>query len=334
MRTTSAAASAARQPAAAVQVLFEGRLESERAPWDTGNTFAPHVRVEGGRYRMWYGGQGRDGHDRIHYAESDDGLRWDRLGVVLEHPDDNLINDPYLVDDGAGGYVCFYTVAREWIVDVIHRAESADGLTWTPCGEVLGAGAEGEWDALLVGRPSVLPPDDVADGTDGDGDGDGDADGVWRMWFDARPAFPPGLGQGRWPEVPGAGREVGLATSPDGGRTWTKHPANPLIGGQAGSVHVSRYGSRFVMVSESWHGVRLHTSADGVRWDDHGLWVAAGGSDADRYGHVTPYLLYGDDGRPCRLYMGLARSRHWTENLMGAVELDGDELDAIVGATG
>ncbi len=41
-----------------------------------GNVYAPDVHREGDLYRMWYGGQGRDGHDRVLLAESDDGLTW------------------------------------------------------------------------------------------------------------------------------------------------------------------------------------------------------------------------------------------------------------------
>ncbi len=35
---------------------------------------------------MWFGGQGRDGHDRIHLDVSADGAQWEQRGVVLEDP--------------------------------------------------------------------------------------------------------------------------------------------------------------------------------------------------------------------------------------------------------
>src|SRR5688500_2809254 len=55
-------------------VLLRGEGEAEEAaPHGRGNVYAPDVLVEGGVYRMWYGAQGRDGHDRILYAESRDG---------------------------------------------------------------------------------------------------------------------------------------------------------------------------------------------------------------------------------------------------------------------
>ena len=49
---------------------------------------------------MWYGGQGRDGHDRIHLAESDDGVNWVRRGVVLDNGEANHVNDPSVVKVG------------------------------------------------------------------------------------------------------------------------------------------------------------------------------------------------------------------------------------------
>ena len=41
-----------------------------------------------------------DGHDRIHLAESRDGLTWEKRGVVLEDKDANHVNDPSVVRVG------------------------------------------------------------------------------------------------------------------------------------------------------------------------------------------------------------------------------------------
>ena len=62
----------------ALAVVVRGTEESELAPHGKGNVYAPDILIENGTYRMWYGGQGEDGHDRIHYAESRDGLRWEK----------------------------------------------------------------------------------------------------------------------------------------------------------------------------------------------------------------------------------------------------------------
>ena len=66
----------------------------EIAPHGEGNVYAPEVRVEGNVRRIWYGGQGKDGHDRIQLAESTGGGDWVRRGVVLDVGDANHVNDP------------------------------------------------------------------------------------------------------------------------------------------------------------------------------------------------------------------------------------------------
>src|SRR3954463_2377724 len=43
-------------------LLFHGEAVTELAPHGKGNVYAPSVIVEGDRLRMWYGGQGKDGH--------------------------------------------------------------------------------------------------------------------------------------------------------------------------------------------------------------------------------------------------------------------------------
>ena len=135
--------------------ILEGRADSELAPHGEGNVYAPDVLVEGGVYRMWYGGQGRDGHDRINLAESRDGKTWDRKGVILDNGEANHVNDPSVVKVD-GTYYLYYTRAGAGVVDEIALATSRDGIAWERRGIVLKPGREGEWDGLLVGRPSVL----------------------------------------------------------------------------------------------------------------------------------------------------------------------------------
>jgi hypothetical protein len=65
-------------------VLLRGTLDSELGGHGAGNVYAPEIHREGERRRMWYGGQGKDGHDRIHLAESRDGWTWEKRGVILE----------------------------------------------------------------------------------------------------------------------------------------------------------------------------------------------------------------------------------------------------------
>lgn len=73
-------------------VLLTGTGENEIAPHGEGNIYAPSVLIDGHLWKMWYGGQGKYGHDRISYAESTDGRKWNRVGVVLEDKTANHIN--------------------------------------------------------------------------------------------------------------------------------------------------------------------------------------------------------------------------------------------------
>ncbi|MCE2806227.1 MAG: hypothetical protein LW700_13615 [Gemmataceae bacterium] len=51
---------------------------TERAPHRKGNLYAPELVREQGRFFLYYGAQGVDGHDRIHLALSTDGITWKR----------------------------------------------------------------------------------------------------------------------------------------------------------------------------------------------------------------------------------------------------------------
>lgn len=90
------------------RVLLHGEGENELAPHGRGNVYAPDVIKDGKVYRMWYGGQGKDGHDRISYAESTDGREWVRKGVVLRDERANHVNDPSVVEAN-GKYFMYYT---------------------------------------------------------------------------------------------------------------------------------------------------------------------------------------------------------------------------------
>jgi hypothetical protein len=73
----------------------------------------PHVRYEGGRFRMWYvaGGAWTTVDDKpvpvydIRYAESTDGIRWPATGTPVlraQEPSEHGLGRPWLVRDGDG----------------------------------------------------------------------------------------------------------------------------------------------------------------------------------------------------------------------------------------
>ncbi len=280
----------------ALRVVLSGEAGTELAPHGHGNIYAPSIVTEKGLWRMWYGGQGKDGHDRIHYAESTNaGLSWIKRGVAVENGRANHVNDHSVLHVGAKWFM-FYTVAEKGTEDAIALATSTDGLAWEKHGVVLPPGPKGAWDSRLVGRPSVLHED-----------------GAFRMWYDGQP-----LAEDR----PAAGlrgpRGVGLATSQDG-LTWQRHPANPLLRRGEGAVDVARSEDGLVLLHEGTGGTGIAVSSDGITWNDRGRLVELSGTDSDRFGQVTPHLVR--VARGWEVYLGAAGRKTWDGNLIAAVAL-------------
>lgn len=289
------AVAAAHAVAAAPEAVLDPTGDFQAAPHGEGNTYAPEIRFDEGVYRMWYGAQGRDGHDRILLAESPDGLVWETKGVALDHGSANHVNDPSVVKVGDTLFM-YYTRAPVDIRDEIALATSTDGVTWEEQGTVFRPGGEGAWDSLLVGRPSVLHED-----------------GRFRMWYDGRKDLPIGAPAEGVPKSDRSVRAVGYAESTDG-VTWIRPRAEPVFGEDAGGVHVARIGDTLVMTSESREGTHLATSPDGLEWHDRGLLAGLSGGDIDRFGHVTPFLLAEPDG--VTIFAGAARSPTWDRNVI------------------
>lgn len=277
-------------------VLIRGELESELAPHGTGNIYAPEVHRDGGLWRMWYGGQGKDGHDRIHLAESRDGDTWTKRGVVLDCGTANHVNDPTVARVG-GDWWMFYTVAESGELDEIAAATSRDGMQWEKRGVVIRRGEGNAWDSWKVGRPSVLHEG-----------------GVFRMWFDGQPTREAAAVDGVAGRVKRYSRAVGYAESRDG-LTW-KRRAEPVFLEGAGAVAVARDDARLVMVFESHAGTRWTTSPDGLIWEGRGLLNSLSGGDPDRFGQVTPFLWR--DAGGAKLYFGAAARKTWDGNAIAA----------------
>jgi hypothetical protein len=126
---------------------------------------SPWVRLEDGRWRMWYAsGLGWDAAEgraepryNIRYAESSDGVRWDCSGptaIDFRDEDEHAIARPCVLRDGDR--------YRMWFSHRGHRyrigyAESSDGLAWerVPDGPTLAAPGTG-WESDMVEYPVVF----------------------------------------------------------------------------------------------------------------------------------------------------------------------------------
>lgn len=127
-------------------------------------TASPWVLIEDGLWRMWYVSgtewqqrpEGPRHRYRIKYAESPDGVRWDRRGVVCidyASPDEYAFGRPCVVKDG-NLYRMWYSYRGP--AYRMGYAESNDGVSWTRRDDrcVLDVSADG-WDAGMVTYPVV-----------------------------------------------------------------------------------------------------------------------------------------------------------------------------------
>ncbi len=279
-------------------LLLDGNTPTTEAPHGKGNVYAPDIVRQGDRWLMFYGGQGRDGHDRIHLATSADGDKWTAEGVVFAPEGVNHVNDPSVVIVGEKFHM-YYTRAKVGVTDTIALATSDDGQRWKDHGTILAPRDPPAWDSLLVGRPSVLY--------------DGER---FRMWFDGRADLPLGAPDAAAPQSADSRRYVGYAESVDG-VYWQRRDEYVLP--DAGGVHVSLVEGRYVMVIESREGTKWATSRDGLAWHPRGL-LARRDDRTAPHGHVTPFLHATPKGH--QLYFGAARSRRWDENVMMRVEVE------------
>jgi hypothetical protein len=123
----------------------------------------PWVLQEGGRFRMWYGSNiawGRVKEDMRHlikYAESDDGIHWQRTNVIaidFGFPGEYAMSKPCVLKDGDIYKMWFCSRGERYR---IRYAESADGLIWTRVGEqdAIDVSADG-WDSDMIEYPCVF----------------------------------------------------------------------------------------------------------------------------------------------------------------------------------
>jgi len=280
--------------------------QHERAPHGRGNIYAPTVLIEDQLWKIWYGAQGKDGHDRICYAESTDGIVWKKQGVVLEDPTANHLNDPCVIKvDNA--YWMYYTRAKRDILDEVHLAISSDGKNWKPQGTVLAPGNAGAWDSLSVGRPCVLKDE-----------------ATYKMWYDGRKDFPLGTPLKNVPLAAESRRSVGYATSIDG-RTWQRSSDAPVFQEDAGGIDVFKANGDYWMLFESQEGTRFTRSLDGVTWQTGRPLIGKSFLDLDRFGHVTPHHVSDPSGKSW-LFFGAASATTWDHNSIIAVEFPAVKL--------
>jgi hypothetical protein len=231
-------------------------LSPSQGTWDEGTVEGQTVIRENGQYKMWYTGASSGlSPAQIGYATSPDGIHWNKHAgnPVLRagSADWEIGNIAYCqVESSFGTYTAWYSETdvspQIWRIG---RATSTDGINWQKDAfnnPVLNTGTSGQWDDLAVLMPHVL-----------------NVNNVHYMWYT-------GWRSGANP------RSVGLATSTDGGITWTRYAGNPVLSpGSIGSWEANNVEGGTVMLR---NGV-LHIWYDGS--------TVPTASNLYRIGHAT-----------------------------------------------
>jgi hypothetical protein len=137
----------------------------DRSAVDPFLTASPFVRIERGRWQMWYVSgtewtsteSGPRHYYNIRYAESGDGIVWRRDGrICLDYANDaeHAFARPSVVRE-PGGFRMWYAVRGDRYR--IGYAESNDGITWSRRDEVAGLEPAGsDWESDMVEYPWVF----------------------------------------------------------------------------------------------------------------------------------------------------------------------------------
>jgi sucrose-6-phosphate hydrolase SacC (GH32 family) len=137
----------------------------DRGPVDPFLTASPFVMQAAHRWRMWYvSGTGWVAHGagprhfyHVKYAESADGVQWQRDGTVCldySRPDEHAFGRPWVLQDADKYRMWFSSRGERYAIGF---AESHDGLQWTRDDDRAGLQpARNGWDCEMVEYPCVF----------------------------------------------------------------------------------------------------------------------------------------------------------------------------------
>lgn len=139
----------------------------ERNPIDYMSCSYPYVLKDNDKYRMWYGSNvkwGRNKTDMNHvikYAESEDGIRWKRNGLVCivgKDETEYAFSKPTVMKED-GIYKMWYSFRGK--AYRIGYAESTDGLSWSRMDSDVGIDVSlNGWDSEMLDYPVVFRHND------------------------------------------------------------------------------------------------------------------------------------------------------------------------------
>jgi hypothetical protein len=254
------------------------------------------VLKDNGIYKLWYSGH-KNGtvYRRILYAESLDGITWNKMGVVVNvgpvgSPDERRTCSPAVIKDyeapSSQRYKMWYSGLQPGVGFRTLYATSPDGKAWTKWGIVLDRGP-GSYDLNQVRPSTVIKAED----------------GTYRMWYY-------GWGTNRW--------SVSYATSSDG-INWNKYAGNPVLNiGPAGDLDDFMVLRPWVLIDgkgiyhmfyqgndQRTNRIFYAKSNDGFNWVKQGLIIDLGPPGSYDDNHTAgPMVINDNDGLVKMWYCG------------------------------
>ena len=222
-------------------------LVSSNSSYDYIGVSQPVVLFENNEYKMWYTGDQGTAVHHVLYAESDDGINWERpISEPVLFPGDPDSWDSYSVHPHSiikenGEYKLFYSGwADPYGMWHIGFATSSDGIHWNKYPQPIILGRSG-WE-FQIASVSVIEYDEV-----------------YYLYYTGR----------NYPEY-----KIGLATSRDGVH-WARHELNPVLTSteiwEGSGVYypmVVRENNQFIMIymNSLTNGFGIAISSDGINW--------------------------------------------------------------------
>jgi len=266
-------------------------------------TADPTVLYRNGIYHMWYTGAGREPW-KIFYASSRDGIQWRKGSAVNEigHRATVAWHDNHYYMYQTNG--CIGSAIYRLVSDRPEGPFNEEGIVFS---------ADAAWEEEGLWCPDVLYDEEEQ---------------LWKMWYSGG-TVQAGAG---WPEP----KAIGYATSMDG-RTWNKHPDNPIITPlQDGSwmdhavctLYVVKhsdcyYGFSNSVGADGHSRIGMAESADGIHWDlgpDSLILDLGAPGQFDATHLFAPAAVYGHDG--------------WMLWYNGKCDQQGSAVESIGGARG
>lgn len=143
-------------------------LIGENDTWECGNILCPHViwDEEMKKYRMWYSAGEFYDPIMIGYAQSDDGIRWERYSqnpiftpVYANLHERERVGGCSVLKEVDGWHYMFYISYEDAHKSTISIARSRDGITgWQrhPQNPIIATGPADAWDSEAIFKPCVL----------------------------------------------------------------------------------------------------------------------------------------------------------------------------------